>query len=135
MQRADQVGGEDEAALQHCDHQQLFGGCGFDLLRQRYIALGDRLGIEQDADARIGGWQIAPHNPATASRRLKKRTITSRPSDGGEASRARNGSPLPEPSVDLGGSAVQAYTSWPSPLRRERRSRGKIGRASCRGRA
>ena len=46
--------------------------------------------------------------PAPTSRLLKKRTITSRPSGGGEASRARNGSPLPEPSVVFAGRAVQA---------------------------
>ena len=109
MQRADQVGGEDEAALEHRDDEQVLGRRGLDLLRQRVVARGDRLGVEQDADARVGGHgKLRPHEPAATSRRLKKRTITSRPSGGGEARRARNGSPLPDPSVDFGGSAVQA---------------------------
>ena len=51
----------------------------------------------------------SPHGvPRPASRRLKKRTMTSRPSDGGEARRVRNGSPSPDPSRGRVGSAVQA---------------------------
>ena len=59
-------------------------------------------GVEQDADPLVGDLQGArSRRTGATSRRLKKRTITSRPSGGGEASRARNGSPLPEPSVRL----------------------------------
>ena len=109
MQRADQVGGEDEAALEHRDDEQLLRRRGLDLQRERVVARRDRLGVEQDADRRVAEVGEAHLTAAGAtSRRLKKRTITSRPSGGGEASRARNGSPLPEPSVVFAGSAVQA---------------------------
>ena len=52
----------------------------------------------------IGGLSGAP---ATASRRVKKRTCTSWPSAGGEASRLRNGSASPGSSTGCDGTAVQ----------------------------
>ena len=50
MQRADQVGGEDEAALEHRDHQHAVERRRLDLLRQCLIARRDRLRVEQRPD-------------------------------------------------------------------------------------
>ena len=54
VQRADQVGREDEAALEHGDDQQILRRRRLDLLRQSLIARRDRLGVEQHADFRVG---------------------------------------------------------------------------------
>ena len=92
------------------DDKKLLGIRRLDLLSECEVARCDLIGIEQNADVCIGrrGQAARPYEPAAISRRLRKRTIMSRPSAGGEARRARNGSPLPEPSVDFVGCAVQA---------------------------
>ena len=69
-----------------------------DQAADRFLVLGDQ-----------NACHLPPHwIPATRSRRLKKRTSTSRASGGGEASRERNDSDSPGPSTLRVGTAVQA---------------------------
>src|SRR6202045_958650 len=110
MHGAQQVGRENEAALEHRDDKQLLRRRCLDLIGERNVARRYRVGIEQNADRGVAGLRQGriPYGvPAPISRRLKKRTITSRPSGGGEPSRERNGNSSPGVSVVRVGSAVQ----------------------------
>ena len=50
VQRADQVGGEDETALEHRDHQHPVERRRLDFPRQRLVARRDRFRVEQRPD-------------------------------------------------------------------------------------
>ena len=55
MHGAQQVGGEDETALEHRDDQQVARRRCHDLTCERNVARRYRLGVEQNADRGVAG--------------------------------------------------------------------------------
>ena len=106
VEGAQKIGGEDEAALQDGDHEQVGVARGGDLVRQFVVAGGDRSGIVEDADGAATDDRHQRIPIATPVRPTKLKATRSPPGKG-LASAERKPSDAPASSSAAAGSTSQ----------------------------